>query len=212
VASFRGLPRAFWVLFAGTLVNRIGGFVLIFLAIYLTEDRGLTPAQAGAVFSVYGLAAIAGGPLGGALSDRIGRRPTLVASLIAGGISMLALGLVRGTPAIVAAAAAAGLLYEMYRPVVAAAVADIVAPDDRARAYGLLYWVINVGAAVAPVLGGAIAAYSYRALFLADAATTAAFGVIIWVALAETRTAAAAAESARGATHSVLRDRAFLAL
>lgn len=45
----RGLPRPFWVLFAGTLVNRIGGFVLIFLAIYLTEVRDPTPADAGAI-------------------------------------------------------------------------------------------------------------------------------------------------------------------
>src|SRR5512145_1694799 len=82
VPDFRGLPRPFWVLFAGTLVNRGGGFVLVFLALYLTEVRGLTPTQAGAIISAYGLGAIAGGPLGGALSDRIGRRPTLVGSLI----------------------------------------------------------------------------------------------------------------------------------
>ena len=97
VPDFRGLPRPFWVLFAGTLVNRVGGFVLVFLAIYLTEVRGLTPTQAGAIISAYGLGAIGGGPLGGALSDRIGRRPTLVGSLIAGGASMLVLGLVTRT-------------------------------------------------------------------------------------------------------------------
>src|SRR4029453_8830315 len=60
VPDFRGLPRAFWVLFAGTLVNRVGGFVLVFLAIYLTEVRGLTLTQAGAMLSIYGLGAIAG--------------------------------------------------------------------------------------------------------------------------------------------------------
>src|SRR5881296_3347830 len=47
---------------AGTLVNRVGGFVLVFLAIYLTEVRGLMPTQAGAVLSVYGLGAIGGMP------------------------------------------------------------------------------------------------------------------------------------------------------
>jgi len=111
VPDFRGLPRPFWVLFAGTLVNRVGGFVLVFLAIYLTEVRGLTTTQAGAVISAYGLGAIAGGPLGGALADRIGRRPTLVGSLIAGGASMLVLGLVTRTLSMAIAAAATGLLY-----------------------------------------------------------------------------------------------------
>ena len=97
LSDFRGLPRPFWVLFAGTLVNRVGGFVLVFLAIYLTEVRGLTPAQAGAIISAYGLGAIGGGPLAGALADRCGRRPTLVGSLIAGGASMLGLGFVTRT-------------------------------------------------------------------------------------------------------------------
>jgi MFS family permease len=213
VPDFRGLPRPFWVLFAGTLVNRVGGFVLVFLAIYLTEVRGLTPTQAGAMLSVYGLGAIGGGPLGGALSDRIGRRPTLVWSLIAGGASMLVLGLVTRTVAMTIAAAATGLLYEMYRPVVSATVADVVRAADRPRAYGLIYWAVNLGASVAPLLGGVIATRSYRALFMADAATTVLFGVILWAALPETRPARSAhSAGTRGATHAILRDRVFVAV
>jgi hypothetical protein len=93
VPDLGGLPRPFWVLFAGTFVNRVGGFVLIFLAIYLTDARGLSPAQAGTVVAAYGLGAIGAGPIGGALADVIGRRPTLVASLIGGGASIVVLGL-----------------------------------------------------------------------------------------------------------------------
>lgn len=183
----RGLPRPFWVLLTGTLVNRIGGFVLVFLAIYLTEVRGLTSAEAGAIVSACGLGALAGGPLGGAVSDRIGRRPTLVASLVGGGASMLVLGLVTHTTSITVAALVTGLLYEMYRPVVSATVADVVMSEDRPRAYGLIYWAVNVGASIAPLLGGFIAARSYPALFAVDGATTALYGVILWAALPETR-------------------------
>jgi MFS family permease len=213
VPDFRGLPRAFWVLFAGTLVNRVGGFVLVFLAIYLTEVRGLTATQAGMVISAYGLGAIGGGPLGGALSDRIGRRPTLVASLIGGGASMLVLGFVTRPATITAAATVTGLLYEMYRPVVAATVADVARADDRPRAYSLLYWAVNLGASIAPVLGGFVAARSYRALFVADAATTAMYGVILWAALPETRPMEAAqGNAARGAVRAVVRDYVFHAI
>jgi MFS family permease len=212
--NFRGLPRPFWVLFAGTLVNRVGGFVLMFLAIYLTDVRGLTPAQAGAILSAYGLGAIGGGPLGGALSDRIGRRPTLVGSLIAGGAAMLSLGLVTRVSTMTIAAAATGLLYEMYRPVVSATVADAVSAADRPRAYGLIYWAVNLGAGVAGVLGGLIATFSYPALFIADAATTMLFGVILWAALPETRPRASPAHAARarGATRVMLSDRTFVAV
>jgi MFS family permease len=211
--DFRGLPPAFWVLFAGTLVNRIGGFLLIFLVIYLTDVRGLSAAQAGAVLSAYGLGAIAGSPLGGALSDRIGRRPTLVVSLIAGGASVLVLGLVARTATITFVAVTTGLFYEMYRPVVAAAVADVVRAGDRPRAYGLIYWAVNLGASIAPLLGGFIAARSYRALFAVDAATTALFGFILWIALPETRPAnVTRADTARGTTRSMLRDHVFVAV
>jgi MFS family permease len=202
------------VLFAGTLVNRTGGFVLVFLAIYLTEVRGLSAAQAGTVISAYGVGAIAGGPLGGAISDRVGRRLTLAVSLIAGGVSMFALGVVGRTPDIVAAAAITGLLYEMYRPVVSATIADVVGPDDRPRAYGLIYWAVNIGASIAPLLGGFIAARSYLWLFAADAVTTAAYGVIVWAALPETRPPrAASVDTARGSgARAVLRDTAFLSI
>jgi predicted MFS family arabinose efflux permease len=211
--DFRGLPRPFWVLFVGTLVNRVGGFVLIFLAIYLTEVRGLSAAQAGVVISAYGLGAIGGGPLGGALSDRIGRRPILATSLIAGGASMLMLGLATETPAIMAAAVVTGFFYEMYRPVVSATIADIVRPDDRPRAYGLIYWAVNLGASIAPLLGGLVAARSYRALFAADAGTTALCGVIVWMALPETRPAnPAPGRAAWNGVRVILDDRVFLAV
>ena len=208
--DFGGLPRSFWVLFIGTLVNRVGGFALAFIAIYLTDERGMTSAQAGAVLSVYGIAAIIGGPIGGALSDRIGRKPTLAASLVAGGLSMLVVGFAAQPVALVAAAAAAGLLYEMYRPVVTATIADLVSPGDRPRAFNLIYWAINVGAAIAPAIGGWIAARSYRLLFAADGATTMAYGLIVWLALTETRPSIA--DQRDQGMGAVLRDRRFLAI
>jgi MFS family permease len=212
VPDFGGLPRPFWVLFGGTLVNRVGGFVIVFLAIYLTEVRGLNAAQAGAVISAYGLGAMGGGAFGGAVSDRVGRRPILTLSLIGGGASMLLLGLLTATPAITGTALLTGFLYEMYRPVVSATIADVVAVEDRPRAYGLIYWAVNLGASIAPILGGVIAARSYRALFVADAATTALYGVIVLAALPETRPAAPPRpDGAPGAARAIVGDPVLLA-
>ena len=211
--DFRGLPRAFWVLFVGTLLNRTGGFVLVFLGIYLTEVRGLTAAEAGYVVAAYGCGALGGAPLGGALSDRLGRRPPLVASLVAGGASMVVLGFVTGVAAVVVMAAATGLLYEMYRPIVASVIADIVESGDRPRAYALNYWAINMGAAIAPPLGAFIAARSYPVLFVADGVTTALYGVLVWLALPETRPAGPSyPDAARASAAAVLRDRLFMTM
>jgi len=203
-----GLPRPFWILFAGTLVNRTGGFALMFLAIYLTDVRGLTAAEAGLVVSAYGLGAMLAGPMGGAASDRVGRRSTLVVSLIAGGASMIVLGQV-GARALLAIAAVTGLLYEMYRPVAAATIADVVEPPNRPRAYSLNYWAVNLGASIAPFLGSAIASRSYPLMFLADGLTTAAYGLLLLLMLPETRPPDAVRASARRAA-VIIRDRRFL--
>ena len=92
-----------------------------------------------------------------------------------------------GVPSIVVMAAATGLLYEMYRPIVSSVIADIV--GGRPRAYTLHYWAINMGAAIAPPLGAFIATRSYPVLFAADGVTTALYGVLVWLALPETRPA-----------------------
>jgi MFS family permease len=207
-----GFPRAFWVLFVGTLINRIGGFVLTFLAIYLTEVRSLSIGQTGAIVSCYGVGAIGAALTGGILADRIGRRPTLVGALMLGGAAMLLLGFARSLPEIAVMAALTGLLYELYRPVVSATVADLVAPEDRPRAYSLIYWAVNAGASVAPLIGGLIAARSYHALFVGDAATTFMYGLIVWKALPETRPAqhAHAGDKPPAGLRIVWRDRRFM--
>ncbi|MSP63712.1 MAG: MFS transporter [Myxococcales bacterium] len=175
----RGLPRAFWYLCLGTLVNRAGGFVVPFLALYLTEERELTAPQAGFVVSLYGVGSFASAPVGGFLADRIGRRFTIVAGTTLGAGAMLALGFSRAPSLIAASALGLGFLGDLPRPAVQAAIADLVAPADRARAYGFLYWAINLGFSIAPVIAGLAASRSFSALFIADAATTLVMAGIV---------------------------------
>jgi len=185
--SLRGLPRAYWLLWAGTLVNRLGGFVGPFLAIYLTNDRGLAAGQVGLVVSFLGAGSVAGGFLGGYLADLLGRKRTLVLALSLGAMAMLHLGAARSVPHIALAALLLGLLGELYRPAVAATIADLVPPDDRARAFGLLYWAINLGFAFAGMVGGLVSARGFTTLFVADAVTTLAFAALIYFKIPETR-------------------------
>ena len=75
-ATAGGLPRTFWYLWSGILLNRLGGFVVLFLSLYLTAQRGLSLALAGAVVGTYGVGGMVGTLLGGVLADRWGRRRT----------------------------------------------------------------------------------------------------------------------------------------
>ncbi|SFN17672.1 Predicted arabinose efflux permease, MFS family [Actinomadura madurae] len=205
-----GLPRTFWVLWAGTLLNRLGTMVEPFLGLYLTTTRGLSLTQAGMVMAVLGAGSLGGQLAGGALADRIGRRVTLTLATVGTGAAMLALGYAEGLAAIVAAALLLGLLLDMYRPASQAMVADVISPRDRPRAFGLLFWAVNLGWAVAMVLGGTLARQGFLWLFWIDAVTCAAFGLLVWRAVPETWARGARAERA-GGFGRVLRDRVMVA-
>jgi MFS family permease len=204
-----GLPRAFWALWAGSFVNRLGTMVEPFLAFYLTGVRGFSLAATGAVLALFGLGSVVSQMLGGMLADRIGRRATLAGGMLSTAAAMLALGYVTTTPVVVVVVFVLGVTIDMYRPASQALVADLIAPADRPRAYGLLFWAINLGFAVAMVLGGTLSRAGFSWLFWVDAATCAVYAVLIWRAVPETRVRRADREP--GGFADVLRDRVAVA-
>ena len=209
-----GLPAAFWWLWAGPFLNRVGSFVLTFLAFYLTDALGHYAAYAGLVLALFGLGSAVAAVVGGVLADRIGRRPTLLGSFAASSVVMAALGFVQSPAAIAVGALLLGLASNATRPAFSAMVSDLVGPEDRVRAFSLNYWAINLGFAIAPVLAGLLAGFGYRTLFLADAATTALTALLLWAKLPETRPARAAGGAAepaalQGTLRDALGDRVF---
>jgi MFS family permease len=187
-----GFPATFWWLWAGTLVNALGQFVFPFLALYLV-GRGFSVGEAGAIVAGMGLGSIFAAPIGGVLADRIGRRATLVGSLVLGAAVTAGLAVTREPLALRIGVFLLGLVSQMYRPAMQASVADLVPPERRARAYGLVYWAVNVGFGASLVIGGTLAATSFTGLFLADAATMLVFGLVVWRKVPETRPARAIA-------------------
>ncbi len=212
-----GLPHTFWVLWCGTLVNRAGSFVVPFLALYLTEARGASVAEAGIVAAVYGAGAAVASPLGGYLADHVGRRATLIGALALGGLGMIALGFARDLAVIAPACFVVAAVGESYRPAMQAAVADLVPTADRLRAFGLVYWVINLGFSIGLTVGGLLASASFTWLFVGDGLTSLAFAFLVWRLVPETRPAHPAGEGAPRRAGLVsgffapYRDRPFLA-
>ncbi|MFR9780315.1 MDR family MFS transporter [Micromonospora sp. MS34] len=210
-----GLPRAFWYLWTGTLINRLGSFVLVFLAIYLTQERGFSASQAGLVIGLWGVGGAFGTTIGGTLADRWGRRPTLLTAHLGAATMMLGLGLARPLWSVALGALLLGTFAEAARPAFGAMMIDVVPEKDRLRAFSLNYWAINLGFACAAVLAGLAAQAGYLLLFVVDAATTLITALIIFTRVRETRSAATG--SARkgdgapaGALRTILTDRVFL--
>ena len=209
-----GLPRQFWLLWTGTLINRLGSFVVILMAIYLTGERHFTQSQAGLVIGVYGVGGAIGTVTGGVLADRWGRRPTLVTAQFGAAALMMCLGLAHSYGQIMAAAVLLGVFAEAARPAFLAMMIDVVPARDRLRAYSLNYWAINLGFAVSAIAGGFAAQAGYLLVFAVDAGTTLITATIGLLFLTETRPvhagAAGPAHLARGGLRTVFRDRIFL--
>ncbi|MGW5669450.1 MDR family MFS transporter, partial [Micromonospora sp. NPDC003776] len=209
-----GLPRAFWYLWTGTLINRLGSFVLIFLAIYLTRERGFSASQAGLVIGLWGVGGAVGTTVGGTLTDRWGRRPTLLTAHLGAATMMLGLGLARPLWAVALGALLLGTFAEAARPAFGAMMIDVVPEKDRLRAFSLNYWAINLGFACAAVLAGFAAQAGYLLLFVVDAATTVITALIIFARVKETRAAVVGPTvkqaAPAGALRTILSDRVFL--
>jgi MFS family permease len=184
-----GLPPTYWLLWLGTLINRLGGFVVPFLTLYLTDQRGISISQAALMVSLFGAGSFMSALVGGELADRLGRRPVLLMSFLIAPANMVFLGLARPVALIALLTLLQGFFTDLYRPAVSAAIADLVPPEGRPRAYGYIYWAINLGAAFAPAIAGLMARWDYLLLFIGDALTTFLFGLIVLWGVRETRPA-----------------------
>lgn len=125
------------------------------------------------------------GPMVGGVSDRFGRRPVLLISLavmaadyvvmaLAGSIWLLLAGRVVG--GITAATQSTAYAY----------MADISAPENRTRNFGLVGAAFGMGFVLGPLVGGFLAEYGTRAPFWAAAALAGGNAALGWIVLRET--------------------------
>jgi MFS family permease len=207
-----GLPRQFWFLWTGTLINRLGAFVVIYLAIYLTQDLHFSQSQAGLVLGAYGVGGAIGTMTGGVLTDRWGRRPTMLTAQFGSAALMLTLGFAGRFWQLLLGAWLLGVFAEGVRPAFQAMMVDVVPDRDRIRAFSLNYWAVNLGFAGAAILAGIAAKFDYLLLFVVDAGTTLVTALISLVFIAETRPVRVAVRRAREGPGlgTVFRDRVFV--
>ncbi|TLS43096.1 MFS transporter [Streptomyces montanus] len=214
-ASVSGLPRAFWWLWISTLVNRLGAFVATFMALYLTLDRGYSASYAGLVAALHGLGGVISSLGAGVMTDRIGRRPTLLVSQLSTAVSVALLGFMHHPLAIAGVAFLVGMASSASRPAVQAMMADIVRPEDRVRAFSLNYWAINLGFALSSMAAGFIAEFSYLAGFLIEAGMTLVCALVVFAKLPESRPVRTETEKTaepKVGLGTVLRDGRFMSV
>lgn len=209
---FGRLPATIRLLVAGTLVNKLGTFIIPYLAIILRREFSLSAAEIAGLMAAYGAGSIVSILAGGMLTDRLGRRLSLLVSLFGSGALALAMGLSPSIRTLVPLLLLFGFLADLYRPASAAIIGDTLPSPRRATGFAALRLAHNLGFAFGMGLGGILADWSWRALFLADGLTTLTFGVMVYFLIPETHPATlpGSPPSRLGPADSPWRDRVFL--
>ena len=204
------LPRDVYVLQTGGLVNAFGnGVVLPFLIIYLHNVRGIPFGLAGSAAAVQSAAALASGFLGGTLSDRLGPKRVLLASLVVMTVAFALMPTIRTAWQTFAIYTLWGVGSGSFWPSQSALLAAMTPAARRAPAYALQRLSMNVGVALGGVVAGLIASVgdpgSFTILFGIDCATFVGYMLV----LARVRAPALHEGRLGGSWRAVLRDRVF---
>ena len=181
-------PRAFWVYNVIVFIDRLGGFMLYpFFALYLTQKFDIGMSTVGILFAVFSLTGMAGSALGGALTDRIGRKSVIIASLLLSSLSALGMGLAPTMSVFIAVIVLVGTLSSIGHPAHEAVVADLLPQEKRAEGYGIIRVVFNIAVIIAPPIAGLLIAHSYLTLFIVDAVISIVSASIVLFGLPETK-------------------------
>lgn len=174
-----GLPKAVWVIFTVTLINRTGTMVLPFLVIYLTRQRGFSAERAGLALVFYGLGSMITAPFAGKLCDRIGALRVMRASLFLSGAILFVLPLAQSFVAVNSIIIIWAIVSEAFRPASMSIISEAVAPAQRKAAFSLSRLAINLGMSIGPAVGGFLAQTAFLALFIVDGATAMLAGIFL---------------------------------
>lgn len=191
------MPPGYWTIWTTVALDLVGfGIVAPILGRY-AERFGAGGLQVGLMFASFSLAQMVFAPVLGRLSDRIGRKPVIVVSLVGTAIGSFVTGIagamwVLFLGRIIDGASGASVA------VAQGAVADIAPPERRAQLIGMLGAAFGVGFVVGPALGGLAALGGPHVPFFVAGTIAAVNAVVAIVRLPETKPDHAGVESPRG--------------
>lgn len=152
----RAISAAMPILFSVVLIDLIGfGLVIPLLPFYAVRFAASAP-EVTWLMATYSIAQLVAAPFWGRLSDRVGRRPVLMASMAASAAAYVWLGAANALWMLFAARALAGLCAGNIAAA-QAYIADITTPEQRAHGIGMIGAAFGLGFIFGPALGGFLA-------------------------------------------------------
>lgn len=157
------------IVFTTVLIDLLGfGIVLPILPLW-AEDFGASPVQIGIITASYAVMQFLVAPILGRISDRHGRRPVILVSLVGTVVAFLMIGFAQGILIIFLARVLQGAAGASYAAA-QAYVADVTEPKDRAHGMGLIGAAFGMGFLLGPAMGALFAMIDARTPFFVAAA------------------------------------------
>ena len=218
VSDLKTLPRQFWILAAGIFVYLVGTEMTYpYETLYLNGELGVPMTTIGLILGVALLATVPLQVAGGALCDKVGRRPVLIVAILGSMVLYFGLGVTRDLTAIVVLIVIeAAFGWAQFLTASNAMIADMTTPAQRAEAFSVSRMALNAGITLGPLFALPLLAAdpSFRLNFYASGIVVAGFLVLVLTALRETRPAAVKRVSVTASFRGygvVLRDRTMMA-
>jgi Arabinose efflux permease len=210
-------PRLFWTVVTVSFIDGVGGTLLFpFFALYITQKFGVGMTQAGILLGISSLFGLVGSMVGGALTDKFGRKQLILFGLVFSAVSTLGFGFVNKFALLFPLVIVVGLLSSVAQPAHQAMIADILPEKQRQEGFGILRVVGNLAWIIGPTIGGFLANINFFYLFVIDSIMSCFVALIIYRAIPETKPEAHAHEKSESFLKTITgyrfvgRDTAFM--
>lgn len=167
------------------VVNALGYGIIIPILYSYSQKFGLNDFQNGMLFAIFSVCQFISTPVIGRLSDKFGRKPLLIISLIGTAVSFLMMGFARSALWLFLARALDGITAGNI-PVAQAVISDTTKPEDRARGFGLIGASFGFGFIFGPAISALTVGFGASIPFLIAAAVTIVAIIMTFVMLPET--------------------------
>jgi len=159
---YNEFPRKFWVVVGVSFIDHVGGTLLFpFFSLYITQKFGVGMTEAGIILGLFSIFGLIGSMIGGAVTDKFGRRKLIIFGLIFSAISTLTLGLIKTYAMLIPLSMVIGLLSDIAGPAHNAMIADLLPEDKRQEGFGILRVSGNMAWIIGPTIGGFVATRSF---------------------------------------------------
>jgi MFS family permease len=186
--TYAEFPPLFSIIVITYFIDSIGSALLFpFFALYITQKFGVGMTEAGILLGMSSFFGLIGSVIGGALTDRFGRRRIILFGLAFSALSSLLFGIAWDIRFLYLLMIVIGLLTRVANPAYDAMLADILPEAKRQEGFGITRVVFNLAWIFGTALGGLIAARSFLLLFIADAVISLSVALILYRFLPETK-------------------------